>query len=544
MYQWELAIHRIRIKNDRDRTNFLEALHQMNEHPGMKTLLQASSIPALYRLFQQLQADQNPFSLILAANQEGLLHDFFQRILRSGEPFPYGRIAQKTFIELCSLAIEKEALQEMLAARMLDFLSVDLLQKLVEIPSSNLRVLIRFFNANHGVLPDAQMSLGAELIMRASPAFVAQKSNVFLREFLSSILPHFEARFAHRMDRETLHGYPEKILTWWEVWHRHQERAEETTKEDVYYQTDFSTIIKYVPEYIWWNDGLPYGRNNPVYHFRSPEFRHLAIGGSVRKGPDFRPYTRRMAKAFVTLPYNFHAGTRDMYLYFYGISLGAGELLLLVMQRFMRHRSSKSQLVAELELWNPILQKLASEEFENLEIPEARSLMGYLYHCLRDQPGFQVKSRTIAQLRTDSQAYLDRIQARANARAAREQARLLMMGKRTKVISWAPHPKIRPMEVKQADYHYKIIELTDENQLNREGSVMNHCVGGYTYKCTDADGSIWSLREYRNGTWFSLVTIELDGAQIVQARGPFNATPTPEQRKLIRAWKQRENLVY
>lgn len=542
MYKWELAINRIRIKDERDRTSFLEALHRMNGHPGMKTLLQAQSIPALYQLFQQLQADQNPFSLIFAYDQEGLLHDFLQRILRGGESFPHGRIAQKTFIELCSLAIEKEALQDLLAAKMLDFLSVDQLQRLVEIPSSNLRVLIRFFKDNYGVLPDDLMRLGTELIMLAPPAFVAQKRNIFLREFLSAILPRFEARFAHRMDRETLFRYPGKILAWWEVWHRHQERKEETSKEDEYYQTNFSTIIQYVPEYIWWNNGLSYGRNSRGYHFQSPEFRHLAVGGSVRKGPDFRPYTRRMAKAFVTLPYNFHAGMRDMYLYFYGISLGAGELLLTMMQRFVRHRSNRIQLLAELELWNPVLQKLACADFENLDIPDARSLMGYLYHCLRDQPDYQVKSRTIAQLNRDSQVYLDRIQARANARAAREQARLLMTGKKSQLIRWAAHPSVGPMELKQADRHYKIVELTDENQLNREGAVMNHCVGGYTYKCTDTTSSIWSLREYINGSWFSLVTIELEERRVVQARGPFNATPTPEQRKLIRAWKRRENI--
>ncbi len=543
MYQWERAINRIKINDEKDRTNFLDALHRMNGHPGLKTLLQEHSVPALYRLFQKLQADQNPFSLILAGEQEYLLHDFFQRILDSAQMFPYGRIAQKAFVELCSLGIDKEALKDLLSTRMLDLLSVDQLQKLGEVPLSNLRVLIRFFKANYRVLPEDLINLGSELIMEASPAFVAQKSNIFLREFLSAVLPHFEARFAHCMDRETLHRYPAKILAWWEVWHRHQERIEETVKEDIYYQMDFSTIIRYVPEYIWWNDGLPYGRNNQVYHFRSPEFRHLAIGGSVRKGPDFRPYTRRMAKAFVTLPYNFHAGMRDMYLYFYGISLGAGELLLLFMQRFMRHRRSKSQLVAELELWNPVLQKLACDDFENLDIPVARNLMGYLYHCLRDQPGYQVKSKTIAQLCAESQAYQGRIQARANARAAREQARLLMTGKRSKLIRWAPHSKVLPMELKQADHHYKIVELTDENQLNREGAIMNHCVGGYTYKCVDEDGSIWSLREYKDGTWYSLVTIELEGSQIVQARGPFNATPTPEQRKIIRAWKKREGLV-
>ena len=543
MYQWELAISRLKIKDDKDRMNFLEALHRMNGHPGLKTFLQADSISALYRLFQRLQADRNPFSLLLGGDQENLLCDFFERILRSGAESPYGRIAQKTFIELCSLAIEKEALRDLLDTRMLDFLNVDQLQRLVEVPLNNVRVLIRFFKANHRTLPDDLISLGAELIMLASPAFVGQKKNVFLREFLSSILPHFETRFTHRMDRETMHRYPEKILDWWEVWHRHQERTEETPKEDVYYQTDFSTIIKYVPEYIWWNNGLSYGRRNRVYHFQSPEFRHLAVGGSVRKGPDFRPYTRRMAKAFVTLPYNFHAGIRDMYLHFYGISLGAGELLQIMMQRFMRHRSNRIHLMAELELWNPVLQKLACEEFENLDIPEARSLMGYLYHCLRDQPDYQVKSKTIALLRRDCQAYLGRIQARANARAAREQARLLMTGKRSILVRWATHSSVLPMEIKQADHHYKIIELTDENQLNREGAVMNHCVGGYTYKCTDEASSIWSLREYINGSWYSLVTIELEGSQIVQARGPFNATPTPEQRKLIRAWKRRENLL-
>lgn len=543
MYQWERAINRIKINDEGDRLNFLDALHCMNGHPGLKTLLEAHSIPALYRLFQKLQADQNPFSLILTDDQEGLLRDYFQRILDSGQLFPYGRIAQKAFVELCSLGIDQDALQDLLVTRMLDLLSVDQLQKLAEVPLSNLRVLVRFFKANDRILPEDLMSLGVELIILASPAFVAQKRNTFLREFLSAILPHFEARFAHRMNRETMHSYPAKILAWWEVWHRHQERTEETPKEDVYYQMDFSTIIKYVPEYIWWNNGLSYGRRNRVYHFQSPEFRHLATGGSVRKGPDFRPYTRRMAKAFVTLPYNFHAGMRDMYLHFFGISLGAGELLQTMMQRFMRHRPSKAHLLAELELWNPVLQKLACADFENLDIPEARSLMGYLYHCLRDQPDYQVKSKTIAQLCRDSQAYQDRIQARANARAAREQARLLMTGKRAKLIRWAPHSSVLPMELKQADHHYKIVELTDENQLNREGAIMNHCVGGYTYKCVDESSSIWSLRECIDGTWFSLVTIELEGAQIVQARGPFNATPTPEQRKVIRAWKKREGLV-
>lgn len=538
MKNWETKIQRMSIPDEADRVAFLRALRRVEQDLALSALLQLDIIPLLFRLFQRLQAEQSPLRLILGQSQEDMLWQYFHVFTSKGAILPKGGIARKTLVHLAAAGLSQEAQEQMLDIGLLDFLSADQLQRFPRVRLGNIYTMIAFFKADGTQLPKEVLALGIELILLATPDFITAQSADLLGRFLREALPRFEARFAHRMEAPSLHQHPDRLLTWWKVWQRHTQREEELPPEDQYYQTDFATIIQYVPEFIWWNNGLLYARGHRVYHFESREFRHLAVGGSVRKGPDFRPYTRRMAKAFVILPYDFPAGQRDMYLYFYGFSLGAGELLLSMLPHFMRHRGNRIQLLAELALWNPVLQKLAGDAFERLDAQEARGLMGYLYHCLRDQPGYQVKSRTVAQLCRDSRAYNDRIQARARVRREREAERRT----NRRVTSWKPHTSILPMEVRGPDRHYKIIELTDELQLDREGSVMNHCVGSYVGRCTHEDISIWSLRENRNGTWYSLVTIEVECSQIVQARGPFNTVPIPEHRKLIRVWRQRENM--
>lgn len=541
MKKWETSLKRLPVKDEQGRTSLLNALRMLETDIATRQLLHGGTIPALFRLFQQLQADQTPFSFIIQKDQSSLLLDFFQDFHLNGLSFPEGGIAQQVFIQLCTSGLSFPMLDGVLTFSLLDYLSVSQLQRLESVHLANKEAVITYFATYEANTPKAKLDLGINLLLLAHPSFLEKKSPSRLAIFLRDMLPCFEARYAHCMDTDQLYSHQDRILSWFKLWQRHAYREEELEETDDYYQVDFATIIRYIPEYIWWNNGLVYRNGEKKYHFESPEFRHLAIGGSIRNGPDYRPYTRRMAKAFVTLPFDFVAGQRDMYIYFYGVSLGAGELLLALMQTYIRHRSSKANILTELSQWNPIIQKLADPVFENLDAGQAQSLLGYLYHCIRDQPGFNVKSRSITRLHHESLVYMERIQLRAQERQQRAAARRARVGA-NKLLNWKSHGEIQPLEIKRAESAYKIIELTDEKQLEREGSVMNHCVGTYVHKCMNDDSSIWSLREYRDSNWYSLVTIEIEQNQIVQARAAFNATPTAEYRKIIRVWASREKI--
>lgn len=541
MKKWETNLKRLPITDEQDRASLLQALRMLETDATTQQVLHGGTIPALYRLFQQLQAAQTPFSFVIQQDQSSLLLDFFHDFKGNGLWLPQGRIAQQIFIDLCTSDLKIPVLDQVLETHLLDYLSVNQLQDLKRVNLANKQAVIDFFAAYRACFSIVKMNLGLDLLLLAQPSFLGGDSAKRMTTFLQEILPCFEVRFAHRMEVTQLYTHKKQLLSWMKVWQRHAYLQEELDEGADYYQMDFSTIVRYIPEYIWWNNGLFYRYGEKKYHFESPEFRHLATGGSVRNGPDYRPYTRRMAKAFVTLPFDFVAGQRDMYIHLYGQSLGAGELLSALMQQYIRHRSSKANMLKELTLWNPIIQKLVDPVFENLGAGQARGLMGYLYHCIRDQPTFSVKSRSITRLCNDSLAYMERIQVRAQVRQEREAARRARMAT-AQHLNWRSHQKIQPFEVKRDAHAYKIVELTDEKQLEREGSVMNHCVGTYVYKCMNAYSSIWSLREYRNSNWYSLVTIEVEENQIVQARAAFNATPTAVSRKIIREWASREKI--
>jgi hypothetical protein len=89
---------------------------------------------------------------------------------------------------------------------------------------------------------------------------------------------------------------------------------------------------------------------------------------------------------------------------------------------------------------------------------------------------------------------------------------------------------------------FKVVELCTRAELAQEGARMNHCVASYEDKCKTMPLSIWSLRQFRNDRWHSLVTIELFGKEIRQARGRFNASPSPQEEMKIRQWADREGL--
>ena len=84
---------------------------------------------------------------------------------------------------------------------------------------------------------------------------------------------------------------------------------------------------------------------------------------------------------------------------------------------------------------------------------------------------------------------------------------------------------------------YFIYQLTTEEELKKEGSDLNHCVGGYFDKVKNNNCKIFSLRNSSNK---AILTIETspDLFRFIQVFGYSNAQPNSEQTSIINEWKQ------
>lgn len=341
-----------------------------------------------------------------------------------------------------------------------------------------------------------------------------------------------------------------RYANWFKLWLEHRRRdVVNLPTEHAYYELAFDTIVRNVPEVIWWNTGLPYENGRLAFSYYSPEFFWLATGGSLRKLPNHPPYSKRMAKEFMALPRNLITGDADLYVYCFLRSLGAGHDLAVTLQRFFRRPAEASLLKEWKELLDPIVQKLRGAEFDWLA-GEGDNLLGYLYHCVRDLFGFAINAQSIAQLEREAIAYYTRIDARRMAIAERRAAREAARQREKKSESWNPLPNVRPWEENFGSYakvrRWKIAELTNRTQLLAEGAGMRHCVAGYFEHCRRKISSIWSLRELtHDGQWVSRVTIEIrpGNREIVQIRARLNAAPSVQHMERIRVWAEREGLA-
>lgn len=528
-----------------ERMDFQAELLELQKDERLVRLTQEALVPDLLRLYLQELAQQNAF--ILALDQQFWLKKYFENLLEDDLELPAQSLALETFLSAAVLPLQSEDLKAVLAAKLLDECSGAQLHSLQVTYRPNWEAIIDFMVADVRDITADVKQLGLDVLLLMYPGLFEEETADHLGQFLKTILPLYVKRFEHRMNAARLFERTDRITEWFLLWQRHFLRKEEALPaDDAYYDLPFAQIVQYIPEYIWWNNGMTYRNNDKNYHFGSEGFRHLAAGGSVRKGPDSRPYTRRMAKVFVELPYNFPYLDWDLYIYFFCANHGAEGLLLEWLQEYIRHPLEIEDLKRIMERWTPTIQKLAAVQAQNIGDYNGRRLMSYLYHCLRDQPDFSIQRRTLTQLQELSAAFHRRIQDRADLRAQRqrERAEAYEAGRnRRQVSNWDKHSSIHPFSLQFPQTNpFKIVELTTAQQLSFEGSTMNHCVGTYTQACLNDDVSIWSLREYKKQKWYSCVTIEIAGRYIRQSRGPFNANPTAEHRKVIQEWAKKEQL--
>jgi len=92
-------------------------------------------------------------------------------------------------------------------------------------------------------------------------------------------------------------------------------------------------------------------------------------------------------------------------------------------------------------------------------------------------------------------------------------------------------------------YEYKFILPETPKDLIKEGNVLGHCVGSYVNKVWKGESVIVFLRE-KESIDTPLVTIEIKGDMITQARGKMNNEPSLKEKEAIKKYAEKKELIY
>ena len=84
---------------------------------------------------------------------------------------------------------------------------------------------------------------------------------------------------------------------------------------------------------------------------------------------------------------------------------------------------------------------------------------------------------------------------------------------------------------------YRFIYPSCTQDIKDEATSQSNCVASYIDRVLDGDCHIMFLR-YKDSPDKSLVTLEIRGDKIVQARQRYNNPCTKEQESVIEAWEK------
>lgn len=84
--------------------------------------------------------------------------------------------------------------------------------------------------------------------------------------------------------------------------------------------------------------------------------------------------------------------------------------------------------------------------------------------------------------------------------------------------------------------HWRFHQIKTGKELAEEGNKQHHCVSSYGSRCASGACSIWSLTNDEPGAVVRVLTIEVAGKDIVQARGYANRSPKTQELAILREW--------
>ena len=91
---------------------------------------------------------------------------------------------------------------------------------------------------------------------------------------------------------------------------------------------------------------------------------------------------------------------------------------------------------------------------------------------------------------------------------------------------------------------WTITELLNGDALVNEGREMRHCIATYARSCANGHSSVWSMQCENAEGRERVLTIEVrpSARTVMEARGRFNAAPTPQAMRILRQWTEKAGL--
>ena len=367
----------------------------------------------------------------------------------------------------------------------------------------------------------------------------------FLSEYVQRLETHYDVAIYYQQSI---------YLNWFHRYLAHATRREGLP--EAYLDTPFHEVIRNIPDKIGAeppNDRLtdaqwPFVRDGAMFY-------RLAAGESARALCREAGLSRNGWRHFLRLGTYEYAGEYDHPLVFFWVrGLGGGERLAGRLHRFMRwHRRAE---------WLDLVQQLIRLPDELFGVENGDLLLGYVYHLLRDQPGFRINVRRPERLLAAARDHAERIaasqlrivrqrraavaaeaEARANGEAARrlkEEERQRQYLARMRKLNWEAKYLPEPYACPHSDY--RILEITNGYELLEEGRRMSHCVGSYAHHCQSGSCAILTLRHRQQQTSEVTIRVYLPAKAVVEARGRFNQLPEEKFQRMVNRWAKEAGL--
>lgn len=257
-----------------------------------------------------------------------------------------------------------------------------------------------------------------------------------------------------------------------------------------------------------------------------PAIRHLALGGSPVTAPGLPiPLTHRMAHVFTQADREV-AGMADALRYAQVMALGGDNIL------FDQVWYALGGDFSDNSFWESVIRWFVLHA-DDTRLAECHGVLDYIRYERRQQGAvFTMKGRSVAALVRRVESWHGH-----DLYLAGEQ---YLQWKRWDIPEYSAEPL--PNETAAL----RIVQLVNSEEMNRESTVMHHCVASYSRQCFEGHTSIWSLRTYttEERVLDRHATIEVNKYhQIVQVRSFCNDIPDNMYLDVVKAWGRQNGLT-
>ncbi|HRH59156.1 MAG TPA: PcfJ domain-containing protein [Chitinophagaceae bacterium] len=249
-------------------------------------------------------------------------------------------------------------------------------------------------------------------------------------------------------------------------------------------------------------------------------FIHLAAGGKVKEMDDIPiPFIQKMGHYFIQASADLSITAALRWAQVKGLG-GTDELAKRIAYSWIGTKP-----FADENFWESFIQLLVRSGMFNYE--KLTELIDYVRETKRQNPGYNLKGRTLQSLTRQSDAWHG-------------------VYKHVKG-NWFWKPSgLYSLKIDRKTDIVKVEELTEATRLVEEGTAMKHCVASYAHLCAQGRSAIFSLRKYADGKLEDiLATIEVNIflKAIVQAKAKMNRPISQEAKKYMEMWAAKNALT-